>query len=354
MIFFGMVDRQEGKYWIMLGLVGSFFLVELIVAVITGSLALRADAFHMATDFLALGVALGSLHLSRRERSVDFTYGWLRMEVIGGLINSVILLTVCFMMGLEVIETILDLNSVVDVGLNLEEIDLVLIVAGIGMMINIIGLVVFCGAHAGHSHGGDLETKEETSSQEDGSEISSLATEIKRERSDFNHMAVMLHIFGDFLGSLVVLISGMIMKWGGQGRWRYYLDPLGTIVIILVIGVSSIRLLLRCVRVLLHRIPQGMNSEKIQELLVNIPGVVSIHEFHLWSLTGHIVIATCHLKINNDSRGEDSILEQVKNIFHSAGIHNSTVQLEIGECEPCGINCHELRCCQENSLKESQ
>ena len=73
---------REGKYWMMIGLVGSFFLVELVVAIVSGSLALRTDAFHMATDFLALGIALGSLRMSQRGRSVDFTYGWLRMEVM--------------------------------------------------------------------------------------------------------------------------------------------------------------------------------------------------------------------------------------------------------------------------------
>lgn len=130
----------------MLGLTSSFFLVEIIVGYITGSVALIADSFHMLSDVISLIVGLFALRYSKKSGQTDRnTFGWQRAEVLGALINAVFLVALCFTILIEALKRLIEVEEIINPWL-------VLIVGGAGLFINIIGLFMFHGH--GHSHGG--------------------------------------------------------------------------------------------------------------------------------------------------------------------------------------------------------
>lgn len=131
----------------MIGLSGLYFFVELIVGQIVGSVALTADAFHMLSDVMALFVGLAAVRISRWPRSSKNTYGWQRAEVLGTLVNTVMLVTLCFTILVSAIHRFFEAEKV-------ENPLLMIYVGAGGLLINVIGLLLFCGHghHHGHSH----------------------------------------------------------------------------------------------------------------------------------------------------------------------------------------------------------
>ena len=128
-----------------------FFLVELIVGITQNSVALLADSFHMLSDVMALIVGLVAVRYQKKQNYKDnYTFGYLRAEVVGGLCNSVFLIALCFTIILDAVKHLFDPER-------MENPVLVLIVGGIGLLINLVGLFMFSGSH-GHSHGGGSDS----------------------------------------------------------------------------------------------------------------------------------------------------------------------------------------------------
>ncbi len=147
------IKKEYFKYGILIVLTGSFFLVELVFGIIVRSLALQADAFHMLSDLIAQIIALISFRLTLKPQSDKATYGWKRADVIGGLINGVFLVSSCFFIILEAIHRFIDLDELRE---EFGNVDHLLIVAGIGLAINIFAASIFlCGSDNGHSHDHD-------------------------------------------------------------------------------------------------------------------------------------------------------------------------------------------------------
>lgn len=131
----------------MIGLTGLYFFVELIVGQIVGSVALTADAFHMLSDVMALFVGLAAVRISRWPRSSKNTYGWQRAEVLGTLVNTVMLVTLCFTILVDAVHRFVEAKKI-------EKPRLMIFIGAGGLLINVIGLLLFCGHghHHGHSH----------------------------------------------------------------------------------------------------------------------------------------------------------------------------------------------------------
>ena len=335
--------KSETRYGSMIGMVGVFFLVELIVGIIAESLALQADAFHMLSDLLALIIGFVAIRLSQKEKNSKYTYGWLRAEILGGLINSVFLLALCFMIFLEVVEKVLDMwreglaNPVLE-----NDIDTVLIVAGLGLAVNLIGLFLF-----GHSHDhSDSENKIENGEMNNG-EI------IEQRDQDLNQHAVWLHVLGDTLGSVIVILSSLLIKYL-ESDWKFIMDPLASLILASFIGISSFKLLKKTGKILLHRSPGNISGETLINKIKQVDGIKEVHEFHIWPLTQNINIATIHVQINDNldldfgGRILNKVITDVNQILHQNGIHSSCVQLEFGsncleyQCVP---KCDKLQCC---------
>jgi solute carrier family 30 (zinc transporter), member 1 len=401
------------KYKTMIMMVGLFFLVEFIVSFYVGSLSLRTDAFHMLSDVLALCIGLYSNILSKKDKNNIYSYGWIRSEIIGGLINCIFLLSLCFSILIEIIYKIIELSLYTNEDKLANDINLVLITGGIGLFINIIGMLTFHQGSHGHSHGSshghshghassyssshghshgsshghshnqsnndielnfenvDIESRNiqaENIKLENMENIKNKDVEIKDEIVNYNQSAVMLHIIGDFLGSIVVILTGLMIKYC-DGYWKFYFDPLASLFIIIFISFSNYKLLMKCIHILLHRSPIEHNDihDELKSKIDRVDGVEDVHELHIWSLDNEINVASLHYivdqknsnslvsnnlvsndSISNHSISNDVTIRKIKDILHSYGIHSSTIQPEYSKSciEPlCNKKCNSRKCC---------
>jgi len=395
----------------MLVLTTTYFLVEIIVGYVTNSMALVADSFHMLSDVIALVIGLFSVRISKKKTAKN-TFGWARAEVLGALVNAVFLLALCFSILVESIKRIA-------VPEGIEQPVLLVTVGSVGLLINLVGLAIL-GSHGhshgggshGHSHGGggshshangdggshghshgknshghSHSSKNGTISSESDSPPRYGATngtmevsvdvknheklvdepEVKKPKASssaqMNMKGVILHVLGDALGSVVVIVSAVIM-WQLEGQsWTLYVDPAMSIFLTLIILSTTVPLLKESALILLQTVPTHIEVDKIKErLLDRIEGVVAIHEFHVWQLAGNRIIASAHIHCRNLAE-YTRVAEEVKEFFHNEGIHSTTIQPEfvdesennsiadcILECKPalCGPS---MCCGSTNALK---
>ena len=208
--------------------------------------------------------------LSEKQSSYN-TFGWARAEVVGALINAVFLYALCFSISVQAIKRFLVIEKI-------EDPKMILIVGGLGLLINLIGMVIFGHGHShddqedsGHSHAGcDAEQKVSSGQQ-------------------LNIQGVFLHVMADALGSIVVLISASVI-WLTEWEYRDYLDPLLSLVIVLLICVSTWPLLRESVFILLNSIPAHIDADALKAgLMATVPSIRNVHELHIWQLVGRLV-----------------------------------------------------------------
>eukprot|EP00058_Branchiostoma_floridae_P022943 XP_002608433.1 hypothetical protein BRAFLDRAFT_283144 [Branchiostoma floridae] len=312
----------------MLTLTFSFFLVEIVVGYVTNSMALVADSFHMLSDVVSLIVGLGAVRISRVKTSKN-TFGWARAEVLGALVNAVFLAALCFSILVESIQRLIEIEEITDP-------ILILIVGGAGLFINLIGLFLFHGHGHGHSHGGGGHGHshgghgEESS---DGGEEEDLMVTVGSNgtsSAQLNMRGVFLHVLGDALGSVVVMISATII-WQAEGAWKYYVDPAMSIGMVIIIMSTTFPLLKESGLILLQTVPPHLKMDALKKKLIEqVDGVLAVHEFHIWQLAGNRIIASAHIKVRNLA-DYMLIAEKIKEFFHNEGIHSTTIQPEFVE-----------------------
>jgi len=326
----------------MLSMTASFMLVELIVGNLTNSMALVADSFHMLSDVVALVIAYVSITMSPKEWSKN-TFGWARAEVVGALVNSVFLVALCFSITVESIKRFLEPEEIKDP-------KLILIVGGVGLGINLVGMLLFGDVGHGHSHGGSDSPKKKSDEQVNGHGHShekenghghshgghghGHSSDAASSGHSMNITGVFLHVLADALGSVVVCITSLVIMLT-DWEYRFYLDPVLSLVIVLIILVSTWPLLRDSTLILLNTIPAHIDLLDLETRLVTtVAGVSSIHELHVWRLVGRRVVASCHLEMTPPPLGTEpvdhhmDVARQVKEFFHKAGIHSTTIQLE--------------------------
>eukprot|EP00002_Diphylleia_rotans_P019773 TRINITY_DN3820_c0_g2_i11.p1 TRINITY_DN3820_c0_g2~~TRINITY_DN3820_c0_g2_i11.p1 ORF type:complete len:258 (-),score=66.04 TRINITY_DN3820_c0_g2_i11:574-1347(-) len=232
-------DPDAKRITAMMFFTGSFFFVEIVYGATTGSLALISDAFHMLSDFFALLLGFMARRVAREKSNAQFTFGLARAEIVGGLMNGVFLLAVCFFIGFESIQRFFDPPEIED-GVQ------VIIVASIGLFINLAGIFIFHEHGHGHSHDHDHDhghghshshshdskkEKEYGTLNHDNHVVhvdedeKALADAKPHKHVNLNMHGVFLHILGDLLGSVGVLISGCIIEFT-EYSWKDYVDPL--------------------------------------------------------------------------------------------------------------------------------
>lgn len=149
---------------------------------------------------------------------------------------------------------------------------------------------------------------------------------------DLNMRGVFLHVMGDALGNIGVIISALII-WLTKYSWRYYVDPGISLVITVIILASAIPLCKAASRILLQAVPPGMSIDHIKEDIERLPGVIGSHHLHVWQLSDTKVVASIHLQVDTEIKGEGSerymkLARQVRRCLHAYGIHSSTIQPE--------------------------
>ncbi|CAD5214590.1 unnamed protein product [Bursaphelenchus okinawaensis] len=384
------LKTQRIKLVIMISMTFFFFVVELVYGYMSNSMALIADSFHMLSDVLALIVALACIIIANKKtKSQSNTFGWVRAELLGALVNGVFLLALCFTIFLESIERLVEPHA-------LKEPMNVLIVGILGLIVNIIGMFLFHGHSHGHSHGGQVEMEEENiagssvylaNSHQDGAMaiadlkrsdstlsnkangngkvvVSSPTVDGKKKKSkgsaQMNMKGVYLHIVTDFIGSIIVILTASVSLWFPDLEFlKYYMDPSLSMIMVILIMTSTIPLVRETALILLQTTPDDVDVKTIEQKLMGLPGILAVHEFHVWRLVAVRIIATVHIHF---ATFEDylSNAEQIKEIFHDHQVHSVTVQPEFTvmrkenfdcalKCQP--EDCQQATCCQTDTSK---
>lgn len=294
-------QRNQRGLLIALSITALMTVAEAIGGIVSNSLALLGDAGHMLTDTLALGLSLFAFRLARRPPTPAKTYGYHRTEIIAALINGSTLVLVSFYIFYEAYLRFLNPPPV--------KTPLMLTVAIIGLIANLAGIWVL---------------------KESG-------------RENLNVRGAFLHILGDTLSSVGVIIGGIIIFFTD---W-YVIDPLIGVLIGGIILRGAVGLVTESGNILLEGVPRHINIEKVASEVKNTRGVRDIHDLHVWAITSGIYALSGHLLIDDQmvSKSSDILAEVNYLLSERFGIGHTTLQLE---CESC-VN--GLVCRLENTLK---
>ena len=266
-------------------LIATFMVVEVIGGVISGSLSLLADAGHMLTDAASIVLALVALHFSDLPASWERTYGYRRLEVLAALVNA---LSLCVIIGGVLWEAYRRLRTVPEV-----EGGLMLGIGLAGLVVNVLAMLVLR----------------------------------RSAKGNLNIEGALQHIVADLLGSVAVVVSGALVLAFG---WTI-VDPILSVVISILIGVSTWRLLAKVFNVLLQGVPKHVDLYKLCAALEDLPGVTFVHDVHVWSLAADYDVLTAHILVDPELQTEDLKLMrgQVQELAkRDYNLRHVTVQLE--------------------------
>lgn len=277
---------------IALVLTGSFMIVEVIGGVISGSLALLADAGHMLTDTMALGLAAMAFHVSKREPDAKRTFGYQRFQVLAAFVNGLSLLAIVGWILFEAASRFLNPNDILG--------ETMLTIAAAGLLINVASFAVL--------HTGDKE--------------------------NLNIRGAALHVAGDLLGSIAAIVAALIIIHTG---WTP-IDPILSIAVAGLILKSAWSLVKRSAHVLLEGAPEWLDVEQMQEQVIErVPGVGGIHHVHIWGLTPQQLMLTMHLTLSCDVSNQSAVLRDVKLFLREQyGIGHATIEVDIDGCADTG------------------
>ncbi|XP_071996273.1 proton-coupled zinc antiporter SLC30A1 [Engystomops pustulosus] len=442
-----MWESNRVRLLCMLGLTFVFFVAEVVVSRVTGSLAMLSDSFHMLSDVIALVVGLIAVRFAQKTRSTDKnTFGWIRAGVMGALVNAIFLTALCFTIILEAVERFTEPQAI--------EQPLVVIGVGFGgLLINLIGLCMFrdsAGGGHGHSHGGGGHghshgakkshrnreraagdgaalDREETNNlvencagsngpalevvpgkhdaladnaaepRVNGSIVQNHVAELHEDGSQLNMRGVFLHVLGDALGSVIVVLNALVfyfvfnpcpageqcinpcvhdhcsdhpevnhtllamndsaeepqIKIAGP-CWVLYLDPSLCVIMVCILLYTTYPLLKESALILLQTVPKQIDISSLKQKLRNLEGVEAVHELHVWQLAESRIIATAHIKCHDPTAYMD-VAKRIKDFFHDEGIHATTIQPEFSSVESgsrislcelsCRTQCAPKQCC---------
>jgi len=263
------------------GLVASFFVVELVVGLVADSLALLSDAGHMAADVVALGAALAATRIATRQDTTGRrTFGSYRAEVFASGLTVLLMLGAAAYVGIEAVRRIGSATTVAPGAL--------LVVGGLGLLVNLVALALLRGG-AGES---------------------------------LNVRSAYLEVVADTVGSVGVIVAGVLVARTGDAWWD-------TLVACLIAGFVAVRALLlgrEVLAVLGQHAPAGMDPSAVESALCAVPGVETVHDLHLWTLTSGMHVATAHLVAGGDT---DAVLTaSATTLRQQFGVEHATLQVE--------------------------
>ena len=259
-----------------------YTLIEAIAALLTGSLSLLADAGHNLSDVVALSVAAGAVLLARRPPTPNRSFGFKRAEILAALFNAVSLIVIALIVFGGAARRFADPPEVPGGWL--------IAVATVGLLVNAIG------AFAVFRPGG----------------------------RDLNLRAAYVHLVGDALGSIGVIVTGIVIVTTG---WRYA-DPLVGVLIGIYLVVSSWGVLRESTLVLLEAAPRGLDAEAIGQAIAGQPGVVEVHDLHVWQITSGFPSLSAHVLVRegDDCHGIRRSTERM--LADRFGITHTTLQVD--------------------------
>jgi cobalt-zinc-cadmium efflux system protein len=265
-----------------LALIVGFVVAEVVAGIVASSLALLSDAGHMLTDAVALALALAALRLAQRPPAGSFTYGMRRAEIVSAQVNGITLL---LLGGLVVYEGIRRLIDPPDV-----EGTLVLVVAMVGIGVNLLAARLLVGA----------------------------------ERRSLNIEGAFLHIVTDLFAFLATAVAGaVILIWGFERA-----DGIASLLIAALMLWAAYGLLRASGRVFMEAAPPGLEPKEIGEAIAAQPGVVEVHDLHVWEVTTGLPAVSAHIIVGQDDDCHEARWNAARLLADRFGIEHSTLQVE--------------------------
>ncbi|WEK46083.1 MAG: cation diffusion facilitator family transporter [Candidatus Andeanibacterium colombiense] len=281
----------NGAFFFGVVLNSSFVVVEATYGLISGSMALVADAGHNLSDVLSLMIAWAASIMAARPPSARYTYGYKSSSILAALVNAGLLLVA---LGAILIETLRRLFEPAPV-----EGDTMIAIAAIGVVINTATALLF----------------------------------MRGRKDDLNVRGAFLHMAADALVSVGVVIAGVLVVRTGLP----WIDPVTGLVIVAVIAWGTWGLLKDSIKMGLHAVPDGIDEGEVRGWLAALPGVTAVHDMHIWPMSTTENAFTAHLVCPAGFPGDKFLRDIAGELEHRFGIHHATVQIETGgaECDPC-------------------
>lgn len=278
---------NERSLKIALALTTTFLFVELTGGILAKSLALISDAAHMFTDTAALAIALMAIRIGKRSADRKRTFGYHRFEILAAAFNAMLL----FLVALYILyEAYLRLKAPPEI-----QSTTMLVIAVLGLVVNLISMRVL----------------------------------VSGQESSMNVKGAYLEVWADMIGSVGVIAGAIIIKFT---NW-YWVDSAVAVGIGLWVVPRTWTLLKSSINILLEGVPEDIDIDEVHRALTSIPGVMSLHDLHVWSVTSGKTTLTVHLVTAPQSRAETDILPAVRALLAERfDIHHITIQCEL---EPC-------------------
>lgn len=274
-------------------LVGGYFVVELIAGLLSGSLALLSDAGHMAADVVALGAALVATRIATRPDTTGLrTYGSYRAEVFASGVAVLLMLGVSIYITLEAVGRIGERTDIASAPM--------MIVGGIGLVINLIALLLLRGGAS----------------------------------DSLNVKGAYLEVVADTVGSVGVIVAGVLVSVTGSSWW----DTGIALAIAVFVAVRAVILGREVLAVLGQHAPDDLAPVEIEQALAAVPGVMDVHDLHIWTLTSGMHVATAHL-VTGEEADPHAVLDAARTVMRDQfGVEHATLQVE----PDTHVGCHEV------------
>lgn len=287
---FRSVDRKKILTLVLL-LTSVYFAIQIIIGLSIGSLALISDAGHMLVDVCGLVMALVAMYFSQRPATPNRTYGYYRAEILTPLLNSTFLILLSIYILYEAYQRILSPSEISGYS--------VILVASVGLVVNLLSILLL------RPH---TELK---------------ASNENRER-DLNLYGAYLEIFADTIGSVGVIISGIII----MSTKFFMADALISIGIALFILPRTWLLIRKSIHILIEGTPSHLVHEEIKNSILKVKGVTGVFDLHIWTITSGIHALSAHVVVIDNNRSRE-ILQQINSILEkNFKINHATIQIE--------------------------
>jgi cobalt-zinc-cadmium efflux system protein len=274
-----------------LAITATYTVAEIIGGLITGSLALLADAGHMLSDNFSLGLALFAFWLSAKPPTPERSFGFKRAEILAALINGVMLVAISIWIFYEAYHRFQDPPEILG--------GWMMAVAVIGLFVNVAAALVLSRS------GGE----------------------------SLNLQGALRHVLADLAGSAGVIAAALIIVLTG---WLYA-DPIISVLIGFLVLVSSWKLLRDSVSILLEQSPLGMDANEVGRKMVSVEGVEEVHDLHIWEITSDFPALAAHVLVGNDQDCHERRREIEKVLYREFGIEHTTLQIDhLGDHEAEG------------------
>lgn len=308
-----MVNRREDvtkerirKLRIVFSLIAGFIAVEVLFGMITGSLALLADAGHMVADAGGLALALFAISYTRKPPTPQRTFGFYRMEILAALANSILLILISLYILYEAYNRIIEPREIESLPM--------LLVASVGLAVNILAIYLL----KGHSHNLSLNSRESKGTRWHNYRAKDEKVE------DLNMEGAYLEVLSDTLGSIGVIVAATIIYTTGLNL----ADPIVSIALALFIFPRTWRLLNKSLHVLMEGVPSNISHDSVKNAILQIRGVTGIFELHIWTITSGMNALSAHVVVIDPSKSLN-ILQEINSLLEKKfKITHATIQIE--------------------------